>query len=1124
MKNFIVLFLFFIIVDTYGQYNEGAPWVNESSQKHFKQKTSLKQISNAFNSYWQDKDWEKKGSGYKPFKRWENHWRHQLQKDGSLPNPQMIWNAWEQKQQLSKSTVAQWQTIGPFTTNVKLGQGRINTFIIDPNNKETFYTGAPAGGLWKSDDSGKNWVPLTDELPQIGISGIAIDERNSDIIYVATGDDDSRDTYSVGILKSIDGGENWDKTGLEFSNTNAITNEIYMHPDNPDIIWTSSNQGFYKSDDAGLTWSRNLVNNIVDFKLKPGNPEIVYAVSRSKFYRSTNGGDSFVVISSDLPETSGRFAIDVSEDNPDIIYILSANIDNTFQGLYKSSDSGLSFSKTNVLEDIFGGSTQAWYDMSLTVNPEDADMVFVGVLDIWRSDDGGDTFVQKNRWWDYSDPAYTHADIHFLRYFNGKLYAGTDGGIYESSNNADTFTDLSESLSISQYYKISTAKSNAQHIVGGLQDNGGFAFSNNTWHQYHGGDGMDCVVDPNNENVYYGFSQYGGRLNVTYNGGQTEGGSIAVAPKEETDEETDRGGNWVTPLAANKKGALFAGYSNLYKLKNGSWEPLSNHSFGGDLDNIAIATSNNRVIYVSRLNDLFKSTDGGLTFEKVDFSFTYLISSIEINHQDENIIYLTTSGFSNNGQVLKSIDGSVTWENISKNLPIEPKLVIKHQNQSLANDLFLGSSVGVYHINDNMMEWEAYDSGLPNSPITDMEINIEDKLITVGTYGRGVFQSPIEVSKADKDISLLSINTNNSVQCNGITPVISVKNNGLNMISAVNINYLVDDMPYEFTYNGTILSDEVKVIELPNNPDITLGGHDLSVDISVESDAFNDNNTLFGSFISNNSGAGQYVNTFGDINEDQWLTFTLGTSNNLWEKSVSTSDRFKDKFDNVYVTNANGNYSDETTAYLVSPCYDLSKLENPILTFDMIYDIELNWDVLYLEYSIDKGESWHILGTADDPNWYNSSFIDPQRQITVGKQWTGTETNVKEYSYALDELNKDINVIFRFVFASDQAENGEGVAIDNFSIQASAILAVDDFSKHNFVLYPNPSSSVFYIQRQEMEAMRISVYDVTGRLIMEEDDIKTAHYGLDLSSFQEGLYFLRIVQGDKKLSTTLLKQ
>ena len=96
--------------------------------------------------------------------------------------------------------------MGPYTTNVKNGQGRVNTFIIDPNNSSTFYVGAPSGGIWKSTDSGINWSPLSDQIPQIGVSGIAIDPDNSDIIYIATGDDDARDTYSVGVLKSTNGG------------------------------------------------------------------------------------------------------------------------------------------------------------------------------------------------------------------------------------------------------------------------------------------------------------------------------------------------------------------------------------------------------------------------------------------------------------------------------------------------------------------------------------------------------------------------------------------------------------------------------------------------------------------------------------------------------------------------------------------------------------------------------------------------------------------------------------------------------------------------------------------------------------------------------------------------------
>ena len=190
----------------------------------------------------------------------------------------------------------------------------------------------------------------------------------------------------------------------------------------------------------------------------------------------------------------------------------------------------------------------------------------------------------------------------------------------------------------------------------------------------------------------------------------------------------------------------------------------------------------------------------------------------------------------------------------------------------------------------------------------------------------------------------------------------------------------------------------------------------------------------------------------------------------------------------------------------------------------MVFDIELDWDVLYMEYSVNNGTSWDVLGDADDPNWYNSDFIDPGRVLTIGKQWTGTDLEVKEYRFDLDALNNETNIIFRFVFKSDQAENGEGAGIDNFSINASAILAVDDFSKHNFMLYPNPSSSVFYIQRPGIESMSIRVYDVTGRMILETKGIIESNYALDLSKASSGLYFLKITEGKQQLSTTILKQ
>jgi len=766
--------------------------------------------------------------------------------------------------------------------------------------------------------------------------------------------------------------------------------------------------------------------------------------------------------------------------------------------------------------------------MALTVSPTDENLIFVGEIAVWASSNGGDTFFRKTLGYSGNQSVSNiHVDQHFLRYFNNKLYAGNDGGIYESSDNGDTFKDLTENLNISQYYKIGTGRSSVDNISGGLQDNGGFGYSNNTWYHYHGGDGMGSVVDRNDTNIYYGFSQFGGSLNITYDGGKTPGGGVTGAPGAETGTG-DSGGNWVTPLVTDTEGNIYAGYSRLYKLVDDSWDALSENVFGGDLTNVAIAALDNQIIYVSKFNQLFKSIDGGTTFEEISFDFPNNISSIDINHQNSSIIYLSSGGssggnmsqipqYGSDWQAFKSTDAGETWVDITGNLPNEPQLVIKHQNQSPVNDLYLGTTIGVYHINDNMTEWEAFDTNLPNVPIADMEINSEEGVITVGTYGRGVWQSPIEVVKANTDISLLEINTNNSIQCDGISPVITVKNNGLNAFNAFDINYYVDDVPFTFAYNGAINPGQTKVIELPANDEVSFGEHSLKIEAVLPNDAFETNNSLFAEFTTNYPGAAQYINTYGDVNPDTWIT------SKLWSKNRG-SDKFNGVFENYYVTRVKGNYTDETVAYLYSPCYDLTNLQNPVLKFDMVYDIEENWDVLYMEYSVNNGESWDILGNADDPNWYNSSFIDPERPITVGKQWTGVDKEVKEYSYALEALNNESNVIFRFVFKSDAAENGEGAGIDNFSITASAVLASDDFSKHNFKLYPNPSSSVFYIQRPGSEDMRVSVYDITGRLVMEKNGINESHYGLDLSDMSSGLYFLKIIEGRQQLSTRILKQ
>ncbi len=1097
MKQLLLFFLLLITTTIFSQFNSESPWMKELKTKSSKSDFTLQEISSAFNQYWElhKEDKDKKGSGYKPFKRWENRWNLSLNKAGKIISNKTIWNYWEAKNRLNTSDISDWQNIGPFTQTSKSGQGRVNTIAVDPNNPNIYYVGAPAGGIWKSTNSGETWVPLSDKLPQIGVSGIAIDPNNSDTIYIATGDDDASDTYSVGVMKTIDGGTTWNQTGLTFSNSGEKTHEIYINPNNSNMLWVATTQGVYKTTNAGANWNIKLHGNIRDLKLKPNNPNVVYAVTADKFYKSTNFGDTFTQISTGLPTSSNRFTIDVTPANENLVYLLSANTSNGFQGVYKSTNSGNSFSRTAELSDVFGGSDQSWYDMALTVSDTDENIVFVGVLDLWKSTNGGDNFSQLNQWWNSSSPTYTHADIHFLRYFNNQLFCGSDGGIYKSINDGNNFNELNEGLAISQLYRIANARQSSGNIVGGLQDNGGFAYSNNTWHNYHGGDGMDCAVDPNNPNIYYGFTQYGGSLNVTYNGG-VSGQGITGSPET---------GNWITPMTINSQGELYAGYSKLYKLVNSQWQVVSSDIFGGNLHRVEIDPNNSNKIFVARYNDLYKSIDKGVTFVKI-YTAPDNISSVEINNDNGSIIYLTTSS-GENGSVLKSTNGGNSFNNITTNLPNESKLIIKHQPHSPNNDLYVGSSLGVYHINDDMSNWETYATNLPNVPIRDLEINVNDAKIIAGTFGRSVWESPIEIVAPSDDIRLIEItNPNTNVQCgNSIIPDIQVKNQGLNIINQVSISYTIDNGNINiYNYNGTINSLETTNILIPEITGLSLGKHSIQINTNIANDAYSDNNNSSTEFYINQTDSNPtIVNPFLD-STNQWLI--IGNEN-VWEIGQPTTTVLENTNSIGYTTVLNFNYPDNISSYLVSPCYNLTTLNNPILKFNMAFDLEQDYDVLYIEYTTDQGTTWNVLGTANDANWYNSDY--DSHQLTIGKQWTGTDSTLKEYSHNLSFLTSENQVSFRFAFLTDQSMTQEGVIIDDFVIEGS-VAKINDDILNKIDIYPNPSTGIFNIHNSQNKNIDLNVFDITGKLIKKESNLSDNLIELNLSNIAKGIYFIKL--------------
>src|SRR5210317_512745 len=257
-KNTLFVIVLFSFVFAKAQFNEDAPWMKDlekvsTQQKNVKQ-FNLFEISEKFDSYWKNRDPLQKGSGYKPFKRWEEFWKHFTDENGYLPTAEELWNDWKSHQVfVSKfeNTEANWETAGPkMLANSKTSisnLGRINVLLPDPNNDQIIYAGAPSGGLWKSVDRGTTWSPNSDKLPQIGVSGIAIHPDDSNTIYIATGDDDAGDTFSAGVFKSFDGGITWNETGLNPDNSPSSMNDIYVTPSNKNILFVATNNGLYKS-------------------------------------------------------------------------------------------------------------------------------------------------------------------------------------------------------------------------------------------------------------------------------------------------------------------------------------------------------------------------------------------------------------------------------------------------------------------------------------------------------------------------------------------------------------------------------------------------------------------------------------------------------------------------------------------------------------------------------------------------------------------------------------------------------------------------------------------------------------------------------------------------------------
>ena len=480
--------------------------------------------------------------------------------------------------------------------------------------------------------------------------------------------------------------------------------------------------------------------------MKPGDPTTIYASTTAMVYRSTNSGQTYTSVYS--VSGSGRLALAVTPANANYIYVLSANNSSSaFQGLYRSTDGGTSFSQRSNTPNILGyandgsdASGQGWYDLAVAASPANADEVVIGGINIWRSTNGGTSWSIIAHWTGSGAP-YVHADIHDLIYLNGTtFYSGNDGGVFRTQNSGVSWTDLSNGLHIGQSYRLGQSANNGTWLLTGRQDNGTDRLNGVTWSCVIGGDGMECFIDRTNNNTMYG-ELYNGDFRRSTNGGANW-----------TTIQTGLSGSaaWVTPWCQDPVsfGTLWAGYQQIFKSTNQgtNWTQMGSISGTSTFYAIDVVPSNNQVIYASRTTSIYKSSDGGNTWSNITSGLpvaSAAISYIEINPTDANHVWVTFSGFSSANKVWVTTNGGASWTNYSTGIPNFPTNCIVYQTGSTNGMLYAGTDLGVYYRDNTMTSWANYSTGLPNVIVEELEIQYTVAKIRVATYGRGIWESPL---------------------------------------------------------------------------------------------------------------------------------------------------------------------------------------------------------------------------------------------------------------------------------------------------------------------------------------------------------------------------------------------
>ena len=694
------------------------------------------------------------------------------------------WERVAASQQHGERGAVSWQPAGP--TNI---MGRVTCIASDPSIPSRVFIGAAAGGVLRTTDSGASWQAVTDRYGIFSMGDLAIDPQDANVVYAGTGEPNSSgDSYSgTGLWRSGNGGDTWEYLGLR--ETRHIA-RVVVDPANSQRIWVATmgrlftknpERGVYRSDDGGASWARKLFvsdsTGASDLAIDPTNPNTVYAAMwervrtasyrkaggvTSGIYKSTDGGDTWALLGNGLPAPGpsvGRIGIAVAPSLPSTLYAIYADDPGYFAGVYKSTNSGDSWSRVSdgALSDLY--SSFGWYFGQIRVMPNDPNRVFTLGVPVYRTTNGGSSWSEIG--------SSMHVDHHALWIDPTnpqRMIEGNDGGLFRSTNGGSNWTPYGN-LPITQFYAITIDNLQPQRLYGGTQDNGTMRTMTgglSDWQAIYGGDGFYCLVEPNNSNVIYAEYQYGG-LGKSTNGGSSFGGATNGI------NSGDRR-NWMTPVVMDPSNSqvLYYGTYRLWRTTNGSasWSSISGDLTGGTnggnlqfptITTIAVAPTDPTTIYCGTDDGkVWVTTNTGANWTNISAGIPdRWVTRVAVDPLNRDIAYATVSGYKWDElqpHVFRTANRGLTWADISGNLPDGPVNDIMIDPLSTST-LYIGTDFGVYVTRNLGLNWEVLGADMPVNSINDLALHATTRTLVAGTHGRSMYKLTLPTAAEVQDLA-----------------------------------------------------------------------------------------------------------------------------------------------------------------------------------------------------------------------------------------------------------------------------------------------------------------------------------------------------------------------------------